>query len=183
MTTEFHHPLNPENCPKRAAELKKQGGWTMAEMLGSTSFWLIMLAGVGITFAVLLSNNNLADTEQAVSSLRIQAKQLYTSSPDYTGLTTAIAKKSGIIPNKMIKSNGVRDVWNGEVNIEAGTDPNTFVITLADVPQDACTKLAVYQSGSWVDVKINGTILDQDSIVSEAANQCAETNTLAFTSN
>ncbi|MFA9394678.1 MAG: type 4 pilus major pilin [Halodesulfovibrio sp.] len=182
MTTQIDS-RNPKNCPQLDAKLNKNGGWVMTESLGGVLFWLIMLAGVGVIFAALLSNNNLADTEQAVSSLRMQTKQLYTSSSDYTGLTTATAKKSGIIPNKMIKSNGVRDVWNGEVTVEAGTDPNTFVITLGEVPQEACTKLATYQNGSWVDMKVNGTTLDQDSIVSEAANQCAETNTLAFTSN
>jgi len=182
MTTQFD-PRNPNNCPEFEKELEKNGGWAMMEMLGAILFALIMLAGIGVIFSNLFSNNNLADTEQAVSTLRMQTKQLYTSSSDYTGLTTANAKKSGIIPNKMIKSNGVRDVWNGEVTVEAGTDPNTFVITLGEVPQEACTKLATYQSGSWVDLKVNGTTLNQDSIVSEAANQCTETNTLAFTSN
>ncbi|SIN93629.1 type 4 pilus major pilin [Halodesulfovibrio marinisediminis] len=171
------------NTPNLPPHLKKQGGWAMADMLGATLFSLIMLAGVGLLFSNLYENNNLADTEQALSTLRMEIKQLYTSSPDYAGLTTASAKTSGIIPKKMEKSNGIRNVWNGAVTVEAGVNPNTFVIGLAEVPQGACTKLATYQSGSWVEVKVNGSTLNQNSIVSEAAAQCTNTNTLTFTSN
>lgn len=178
MSTSFT-PANIDQSPKH----KKQGGWLSIEVLGAILFVLIMIAASGVNFTSLFSSNNLADTEQALATLRMQIKQLYTSSPDYTGLTTASANKSGIIPNKMIKSNGVRDVWNGAVTIEAGANPNTFVISLAEVPQEACTKLATYQSGSWVDVKVNGSTLSQNAIVSDAANQCTDTNTLAFTSN
>jgi type II secretory pathway pseudopilin PulG len=161
---------------------KKEGGWTMTEMIVTLLLVLIAMAGIGMIAKSALTNMKIGDTETEIATLRMQIKQLYKSSADYTGLDNTIAEKAGVIPDSMLKSNGIRNSWNGNVTLVPGSDPNTFLITLESIPQTACEKLATYQSGSWKEVSVNGSSLDQDSIVSEAAGKCADTNTLAFIS-
>ncbi len=163
---------------------RNQRGFTLVESLGSMLFYLIMIAAAGTLIIYLFSSSKLSATEQSISSLRLQVKQLYTARADYSGLDTDLAVKAGVVPEKMIKSNGVRNDWNGIVTVATGTDPNTFVITTNSIPQDAATKLAVYQSGSWVSVQVNGVDIDQTGdMVGDVAAAVVKSNTIAFTSN
>jgi type II secretory pathway pseudopilin PulG len=166
-------------------EYQKQGGFTLMESMGSLLFYLIMISAAGVVIVSLFSGSKLSQAEQAISSLRLQVKQLYTSSSDYSGLDTDLAVKAGVVPEKMNKSNGVRNDWNGLVTVATGSDPNTFVITMNDIPQDAATKLAMYQAGSWVSVQVNGVDIDQtgDMVGQIAAAVADVTNTITFTSN
>ncbi|MCT4625662.1 type 4 pilus major pilin [Halodesulfovibrio sp.] len=161
---------------------RRQGGWTMVEIVIALIIGLVALASIGLGVASALENMKIGDTESEISTLRMQTKQLYKSSPDYTGLNNAIAEKAGVIPDSMLKSNGIRNSWNGNVSVVTGDDPNTFVLTLEAIPLNACVKLATFQNGSWKEVSVNGSSISQDNIVSEAAGQCDDENTLAFTS-
>lgn len=157
----------------------------MVESIGTLLFYLIMVAGIGVLFASLFAGSNLSKTEQQLSTLRMQVKQLYTSAPDYSGLTSEIAIKAGVVPANMIKSNGeIRNVWNGLVTVAAGTDPNTFTITIQGVPKEDCAKLGSYQSSSWISIQLNGSEIEQNNgMVAALTTQATDTNTIIFTSN
>jgi hypothetical protein len=156
----------------------------LAESMGSMIFYLIMLAGVGVLLISLSTDSDLSTAEQTLSSMRLETKQVYSGSGDYSGLDTDTAVGAGIVPSSMVKSDGsVSNAWHGAVTIATGSDTSTFVISYTGVPKDAAVKFASYQRGSWVDVSINGvSIIGASNIVSAAANNSADTNTIAFTS-
>ena len=182
MTTNFH-PLNTQQCPKYEKRLRREGGMTLAGILIGISLGLIVLAGIGQGVSSALNNIDIGATETDLNFIRMETKQVYTSSADYSGLNNTVAQNSGIIPSSMTKSNGIRNKWNGNVTVAVDDeDPNTFIITLESIPQEACTKLATYGAGSWENVSVNGSSLNQTSIVSDASTQCSANNTIAFTS-
>lgn len=162
-----------------------KGGFILAESMSGIIFYLVMLAAAGILIAFLFRSSNLSSAEQSLSSLRLQVKQLYAGSGDYSGLDTDLAVRAGVVPATMIRSDGtVKNAWNGAVTISAGSDTSTFVISFAGVPKDAAVKLATYQTGSWVDVSVNSTSVGSSgNMVSAVSAQVADTNTVAFTSN
>lgn len=177
------HPINTKQCPEYEKKLRREGGWSLPGVLIGIALGLIALAGIGEGVSNALNNMDIGDTETDLNFIRMEAKQVYTSSPDYTGLNNAVARNSGIIPSSMNKSNGIRNEWNGNVTVAVdNNDPNTFVITLESIPQEACTKLATYGAGSWQNVSVNGSDLNQASIVSDASTKCVASNTIAFTS-
>ena len=165
-------------------KVNNKSGFMLVESMGSLIIYLIMIGACGWLISSVMENSDLSNTEQALNTLRMNVKQVYTSASDYSGLTTQTAREAGIIPADMIKSNGVRNVWNGDVTVVAGADPNTFIITFALVPEDMCVKLATYQLGSWSDVQVNGVSVNQDTgTIAAIIAQQTTSNSLAFTSN
>lgn len=170
---------------RRSNFLGKKDGWVIAEFMGGMGIYLIMAAAIGVLLFFLFSGTNLSTMTQGLSTMRLQTKQLYTGSGDYVGLDTELAINTGIIPDSLVKSGGeVKNVWNGDVTIETGDDPNTFVITNELVPKESATKFATFQVGSWVDVIVNGTSVGSaENIVAAVAAVATETNTISFISN
>lgn len=161
-----------------------EGGFMLVEGLGTMLFYLLMLAiGAGVLVS-LFSNRDLSQAQQGLSQLRMEIRQLYSASPNYSGLTTEVARSAGVIPIDMDTGSSVVNPWNGAVTLSTGSDSSTFTISYGDVPRESCTKLAMYQHGSWVDVAVGGASINQTTgTVSDATNACGDANTIVFTSN
>lgn len=154
---------------------------------------LLELTGVLVIIAVLLGttalriksgreNEMITTAQQNISTFKLEVKNLYKGEPDFTGLTTNIAVKNKIVPTSMVKGNGeVRNVWDGEVTVETGTDPSTYIITSNEIPEYACVKLATFES--WKSLSVNGVEITQGSgMVAAITGQLQDSNTIAFTS-
>lgn len=169
----------------RKLDHKREGGFILVESMGGLLFYLVMLGAIGGLVVMLFSGSKLATMEQEIGAIRLQVRQLYTSTGDYTGLDTALAVSSGAIPDSLIKSGGaVKNSWSGNVTVGVGTDSTTFEITVGNIPQSEATKLAGFQAGSWVDVLVNDTsIVAAANPVSAASAAATATNTITFISN
>lgn len=159
-----------------------ESGFMMIESMGSMLFYLIMIAGAAVLVGVLLSGGKLSETQQGLSSMRMQAQQLYTGSIDYTGLDNALALKTGIVPKRFRRGDSMFTPWGGAITIATGSDVGTFTIQLEGIPQEDCAKMGTYQSDSWDSVSINGNSLDKLSSVATAGAACATSNTIIYTS-
>ena len=96
-------------------DYQNQGGFMLVESLGSMLFYLIMIAAAGVLLISLFSGSKISQTEQAISSLRLQVKQLYTSSSDYSGLDTDLARQSRCCSgkNEQVQRSTQRLEWTG----------------------------------------------------------------------
>lgn len=158
-----------------------EDGFLSLEAMGALLFALLMIAGVSITVSQLFSGGKVSETQQAISNIRMNTQQMFTGSLDYTGLDNVVAIKSGLIPKKFLKGGAPTNGWGGAITIAAGTDTGTFTIALADIPQDACTKMAVHDITSWDAVAVNGGAVDKTGNPAAAAALCTETNTIVYT--
>lgn len=159
-----------------------EAGFMGLEGQGTLLFYLFMVAGGGLILYMMFSGGKLAEIEQAIAAMRMNTQQMYTSSLDYTGLTNELAIKSGLVPQKLVKGGTLVNGWGGAVTITTGDDTGTFTITVAQVPQEACTKLATFQLESWLTVEVNSTGISKDAAVAEAADNCQASNTIVYTS-
>lgn len=164
--------------------LDREGGFFLAESMGAMIFYLVMLAAGGILLVSLFSGSNLSETQQGLSTIRLQVRQLYTGAGGYTGLDTDLAVDSGLVPGQFVKDDGsVQSDW-GAISIQEGTDPSTFEIQFDDVPDDVAAKFGTYQVGSWADVLVNDTsVVDAADMVGAINNNLAGDNTITFVSN
>lgn len=159
-----------------------EAGFMGLEGQGTLLFYLVMLAGAALILYMMFSGGKLAEMEQSLSAMRMNTQQMFTSSLDYTGLNNDLAIKSGLVPRKLIKGGSVNNGWGGSVTLATGDDTGTFTITVAAVPQEACTKLATFQLESWLSVEVNSTAIAKDAAVADAADNCEASNTIVYTS-
>ena len=170
--------MNRINCGNEA-------GFVLVESMSSLLFYLVMIGAIGAIILMLFSGSKLASMEQEVGTIRLQVRQLYSATNDYSGLTTSLAKTAGAIPSSLIRGDGsVKNGWGGDVEIGPSDSTQNFEITIKSVPQSEAVKLAMFQSGTWADVLINDTsIVVADNPLSAATAASADTNTVTFVSN
>jgi len=158
---------------------------TLLESVGALLLAVLVLGGSAFMIKKGIESYKVINAQQNLSTFRLDLKSACKGQPDFTGLTTAIAVSNKIVPDGMLKSGGtVRNVWNGDVTVAAGTDPTTFTITENGVPEYACLKMATFQAESWESITVNGVEITQGSgMVAAITEQLAESNTIVFTSN
>lgn len=166
---------------ERAKNDNKESGFMGTEGLGTYVFYLIMTVSVLGAVYMLFSGSKLSETEQAISAIRMNVQQTFSSSLDYTGLSNDYVMKAGLAPKKLIKGGTLMNSWGGTLTIAAGDDTGTFTITVSGVPQEDCTKLATYQLETWLNLEVNSTGIGKDTAVVEAADACQASNTIVYT--
>ena len=159
-----------------------EAGFMGLESQGSLLFYLIMVGGAGLILFMLFSGGRLSEMQQSLAAMRMNTQQMFTSSLDYTGLSNDLAIKAGLVPQKLVKGGSLINGWGGAVTLATGDDTGTFTITVAQIPQDACTKLATFQLESWLSVEVNSSGISKDTAVAEAADNCQANNTIVYTS-
>lgn len=166
-------------------ERRSEAGFVLVESMSSLLFYLVMIGAIGAIILMLFSGSKLASTEQEVGTIRLQVRQLYSATNDYSGLTTDLAKTAGAIPSSMIRGDGsVQNAWGGEVEIEPSDSTTNFQITVKAVPKSEAVKLAMFQSGTWVDVLLNDTsIAEAENLLTAATEAVIDSNTITFVSN
>lgn len=160
----------------------REGGFVTFEMSGSMLLYLIMMAAAAVLVYSLMSSSKLASTNQGLMSLRLQIQQLYSGGSDYAGLDNDLALKSGLVPKSFVRGAKMQTPWGGDVVLSASSDGTSFAISLSEIPQEECTKLATSQLDSWSSVSVNGTPIEKATGASSAARSCNDSNTIVFTS-
>lgn len=141
---------------------------------------LVAVVGMGRS-ATVTSNSNEEKSNLTVIRGKIQEK--FAGQPDYSQLTTTIAKQGKVFPPKMLKGPNVKNLWGGDVTtLPNGGDPTRFDIQYTAVPEEVCTDLALIDYGGWSAVDVNGTAIPQaGGGMTAAAGACGASNTLTWT--
>lgn len=161
--------------------LKNQEGFTFVEMMGVI---VVMLIGIGVAVAgvsSLISSSKLSNAQTEITTIIMKTKQAFANSPSTTGLTNTVAEALGIYPDN-IKSTK-QNPWGGAYTLAAATDPTRFTLTVAGVPQDHCSGLALFQKGGFESIQINSNTLNASTAtaVTVATSCSSTTNSLIYT--
>lgn len=152
----------------------------MMEVIGALLISLIVIAIVVGNMNSGFSKSKVASLEQDIVTMRMQIQQLFSASPDYSGLDNATAVKGGVVPKGLIKGNNLKTPWGGEINLSTNDANGSFTIELSGIPQDECTQLAKFQTDAWLSVEVNGNALESDNTVADIVDSCATNNTIAY---
>ena len=161
--------------------LKNQEGFTFVEMMGVI---VVMLIGIGVAVAgvnSLMGSSKLSNAQSEITTIIMKTKQAFANSPTTTGLTNVVAESLGIYPDNIKISK--QNPWGGAYTLAAATVPTRFLLTVAGIPQDRCSGLALFQKGGFESIKINATVLNQDTATAvTAATACSlDSNTIEYT--
>lgn len=109
----------------------------------------VVIAGVMLFYQSAATGNNLNKASGQVVTIMSTVKQLYSSSPTYTGLTNAAIFNS--IPRDMQgTSPALVNSFGGAITMGTANSNAQATVTLVDVPKAACPKLASMDFGSDV---------------------------------
>lgn len=153
---------------------------SMMEVLGGLLISLVIIAGAAVYLNSGFSKSKVASLEQDIVTMRMQIQQLFSASPDYSGLDNATAIKAGVVPKSLIKGSAMKTPWGGEINLSTDDANGSFRVELSGIPQDECTQLAKFQTDAWLSVGVNGNVLDSDNTIADIVASCTTNNTIAY---
>lgn len=120
---------------------KKQSGLTLVESLLvlAVAALVAVLAYGGYKMANLgvKSQSGVESTVRLLTSI----KKTFGSSGDYTGITGAVVKSSGVVPSDFDISTGFKAPYGSAVSIASAASNKMAAVTFAAVPADICMDL------------------------------------------
>lgn len=181
----------PRNIVPTIKASPRQGGWAMLETLVAIILGLLLLIGVFVYYQMATSGTNIGELRQNIMLSKSNTERLFKGQPSYEGLDNALAVRAKLIPSSMVmgdtNSTDITTTFGGDVIFASdtggtyGAANSHYSITVEDVPQEACIEMGTYTRTDWVDVVIEGTSIDENSVAA-ASTACAneDANTLVF---
>ena len=120
-------------------------------------------------------------------------ERLFSNQPSYSGLDNALVVRAKLAPSSMVMgdmdSSAITTKFGGQVIFASdtagtyGASNAHYLITVEDIPQDACIEYATYTRNDWVDVLVEGTSISEEDVAA-ASSACSspEQNELVFVS-
>jgi type II secretory pathway pseudopilin PulG len=144
-----------------------QYGRSMIEMLGVLAIIGVLSVGGIAGYSKAMTKFKINKTIEQVSQIAANARTLFKSQDDYSGLDCVreyvdICKKAKIVPDDVFDANGkMKNPFGGDIIIEPFDD--SFHIWYFDVPEDACMELSTIDWGSATSDGLNAVSINADS--------------------
>lgn len=156
----------------------RQAGVTLVELLIGIVVIGLVIAGVMIAAQKVFTGSETNRAASSVAMLASNVKGIYTSSPSYAGLTNAVVINGNLAPESMVSGANLVNEWGGAVTVVPATlgavANNAISITYADVPTEACMKLAVQTATNFDQVTVdNGTPVNVVTPTNRVVDQAA----------
>ena len=169
----------------------RQRGLTLIEAAMVLAIATLVVAGIMIFFQSASINNKTNEAMAQLNSLQSSVRSVYAGQSTYVGLTEADLINAKTVPSKMVSGTGLRHAFNAAITIApasvGGTD-NAFTVTYVGVPQEACSKMGLFDLGTGVarfSIQGNDILTDADrtQTVAEVTAACdsANNNTMVWT--
>lgn len=175
----------------------RQRGLTLIEAAMVLAIATLVVAGIMIFFQSASINNKTNEAMAELNNLQSSVRSVYAGQSTYAGLTANNLIAARTVPSKMISGVGaaatLRHAFNGAATIAAASVPsgslnNAFTITFSNIPQEACSKMGLFDLGNGLALStINGDPIITDAIrqpsVTGVTGACdnANNNTMTWT--
>lgn len=171
-------------------KLSSERGFTLVETLG-----IIIIAGLIFVFAAWGIRNGIesakvANQNEALATLRVNIQGAFADLHSYAELSNDNAIAARVVPTNMLTGandadpygNAIINEWNGAITLAPVEGNQDFTITLENVPQGACLKLA-RNAKAWENMEIGGTAVDRYGLI-VVDEVCTDefNNTIVYTS-
>jgi hypothetical protein len=157
-------------------------GYLSIEVMGVIIFVALMIGYVAWQLSATTSSANLSMLQGSLTTMSMHIQKLYSGSNNYSGLDNAMAIKSGVVPQQLLKGDSINAPWGGPITLAPGTVSGTFTVSVAGIKESDCISMATYQLDVWTSVTVNGSSLDTKAAVASATSMCSgASNTIVYT--
>ncbi len=141
-----------------------QSGRSMIEMLGVLAIIGVLSVGGIVGYSKAMMKFKINKTIDQISQMAQNTRTLYARQRNYGNISGKIVYKANLAPREMFEdgsgSYGMTNAFGGNVTIyssgkNSSGDNKAFMITLYDVPEEACIELA---SQDWGGGEASGLI-------------------------
>ena len=170
-------------------------GRSMIEMLGVLAIVGVLSVGGIAGYSKAMNKFKANKLIDQITMISTNVKTIFSGQRTYNGLTLGIASQVGILPAEMyteaksnLASTDVTHAFGGTVALEAATlnnatanDEMAYILTVKDVPTDACVAVLTTDFGSDATVAY-GTAEVKDLTVANASLDTLDTKIVSPTS-
>jgi len=154
------------NMKYRSMPGKSQGGFSLIEFMLVVALGALLYFGTVGNFGASDAQTQTDNEVRALTSLVPLIKQTFKSvQGNYDGLANEVMRRNNSFPKSMedpASTSNIRHAWaNDGIDLGVtGTSDEFFTITYKDVPGNACIPLVSRISDFFIDVEVDGTIVD-----------------------
>ncbi len=159
-----------------------QSGRSMIEMLGVLAIIGVLSVGGIAGYSKAMMKFRINKTIDQVSQIAQNIRILYARQKNYGSLSAKIVYKANLAPREMFEdgsgSYGMTNAFGGRVGFEtaskrASQDSKAFVISLYDLPEEACIELATQDWGGGEASGLISVGIDTNSRPISTRENCA----------
>lgn len=118
-------------------------GFSMIELVLAMGVIAAIITGVFLIYPKVKASQNVSSENKNLSTLISGIRTLYKGKADYEGLTNDVVIKAKIVPDNMISSGDIVNVWGGKVKVD--TFKTFFRINYMAIPVRECMELVASQ--------------------------------------
>lgn len=165
----------------------KQQGFTLIELMIVLGIAALIVAGVITMYLKSSSSQKVNDETTNLNTIVSGVRNLYSTSSNYVGLTTAVVVNAKIPPAKLVNGTTINNAFGGQVNIApasiSGGTNNAFTVALTQVGSEECTKMVPATVRSFDKVAVGATVLTPASNAGAIVTACnaAAAQTITWT--
>ena len=175
---------------------KSKKGFSLLELLLVMGIIAALVVAAFIVYPKVQASQRSQAESNNIAAIQAGVKSLYSSTSNYTGLSTSVAIQAKIFPDNML--NGSKNLayssFGGDVALASeNTGPtgalgSSFIITYYGVPPTECTKIMTAVAGNFYKAQVEAVIVKPvDGVldVAETTRACSlnrKATTLIFTS-
>ncbi|WP_294041028.1 type 4 pilus major pilin [Thiolapillus sp.] len=140
--------------------MKTQRGFTMTEMVIALAVFVAATTVTLTGYAAYDRERTRQTLENQVLTLSRMIEETFYPGNGYTyvGISNATLLASGLVPDDMIKSGAIRNVYGGNVTVGA-SNPAQYFVAMSNIPADSCKKLVSQIKGKYERATINGQVI------------------------
>jgi major structural subunit of bundle-forming pilus len=155
----------------------KQRGLTIVESAMALAIMSLVLAGVIVFYQMASMNSKINETTNEITELNETIRNVYTAAANYSTLDNAAMIGADILPTGMVQGTNIYNAFNGEIILDSanfnGGNDNSYYMTLNDLPEKACSEIALTNFGrNLVGIRIGSVEISLPATPSDVTNEC-----------
>ena len=122
--------------------------YPIIEMAAYLFIVVVLTVGGLVAYSKAMAKYKITQTLEQAAVIITNIKSIYPDKDDYSGFNTDAAIRMDIIPRQMIKNASIENPYGGHIFITPSKDNRRLFITIAGLPETACTTIG---SANWGD--------------------------------
>lgn len=167
--------------------IRNKKGFTLTEVLLTLGVAALIIISIFMIYPKVMSKVKVDREVKNITNIAANIESLYSSAPDYQGITTLSVWQAKGFPEGMTYP--VKNSWGGDISIYDGGSGayDIYYIAYKNIPSEECSKIAIALMKNFKTTLINNTQVYNDvdtgspiASIAAACNAGLNSNSISF---